>query len=109
MAEMLAQTIDTSKLTDRELLLILHERVTTISSDVREVKDGTASKLATLESKVEQLEKQKAPASEIDKLQNALDARDRQINRLNNYLWFAFGALAVLQLAMTLWLRFSPR
>jgi len=102
MTEMLSQTIDTSKLTDRELLLILHERVTTMSGDVREVKDGTSSKIATLEGKVDNLEKQKAAASEVD-------AAKRQINRLNNYLWFAFGALAALQVVLALLQRFSPR
>ncbi len=85
------ESLDPSKLTDRELLLLVHERQNNMGADVKELKDGTTKELAALISDVKHLGESKADRAEVDRL-------GRGQARLFNYLWAAFGALAILQI-----------
>ena len=88
-------TLDPSKLSDRELLLLLHERQSVMGGDVKELKDGTSKELATMSIELERLKDSKAEKTLVDRL-------ERGQQRLFNYLWAAFGALAVLQVIIPL-------
>lgn len=106
--------IDAAKLSDRELLLILHERVGTLSRDVHELKDGTAAKLAMLEAKVEHLQEVKAEKVAVDgafeKLTQGNESRSKQINTINLRLAFFGGGLAVLQVVLAIVMKYGlPR
>jgi hypothetical protein len=105
------QAIDPTKLSDRELLLILHERVFAMTGDVKERKDGFTARLAANEARTELLELHKAERGEVnlgfEKVALKDDMRARQINRLTNYVWFASGALAILQLVLSLVTKFG--
>lgn len=89
--------LDISKLSDRELLLLMHERQAVMGGDVKELKEGTSQQLTAQSVKLDQLEIHKADKGEVESLK-------RQVSRLNNYLWFAFGALAVLQIVLSIYL-----
>jgi len=93
--------VDATKLSDRELLLILHERVGTLSRDVHEVRNGTTAKIAALESKVEMMQEHKADKAAVDgameRITTANEIRTKQINTINTRLAFAAGGLAALQ------------
>jgi hypothetical protein len=108
---MTLQAIDPSKLSDRELLLILHERVFAMTVDVKDLKDGFSARLATSEARSELLELHKAERSEVtvsvEKLNARDDQQDRQLNRLTNYFWFAFGVIAVFQILLTIVMRYG--
>lgn len=90
--------METQKLSDRELLILLHERQGVMGVDIKELKDGTNKEVAALTSDVNHLKESKADKAAVDQL-----TRGQQ--RLFNYLWFAFGALAVLQIALSVYLR----
>jgi hypothetical protein len=98
---MAVDPVDASKLSDRELLLILHERVGTLSRDVHELRDGTAQKIAQLESRVEMLQEHKADKAAVDgamdRIAAANEVRTKQINTINTRIAFAAGSLAALQ------------
>lgn len=83
-------SIDASKLSDRELLLLMHERQGVMGGDVKELKEGTNSELTKLMMQVDSLKEQKADKLIVDRL-------ERGQNRLFNWLWFLFGASTVLQ------------
>lgn len=121
--------IDSAKLSDRELLLILHERVGTMGRDLHDLKNGTTQKIAALEARVDLLNEHKADREAtaisiekladlkadriatdlaLEKLFNTDVSQTRQINRLNNYLWFGWGALAALQIIIGLLLKYGP-
>lgn len=104
--------VDASKLSDRELLLILHERVGTLGRDVHDLKDGTSSKLATLEAKVEHLQETKAEKIAVDgafeKFALGNEQRTKQINAINLRLAFIGGGLAVLQVVVAIILKYGP-
>src|SRR5581483_4337036 len=88
---MIMDALDPSKLTDREVLLLVSERQSVMGADVRELKEGTSKELATLSGEVKNLKESKAERNFVEQL-------DRKQQRLFNYLWFAFGASAVLQI-----------
>lgn len=90
-------SIDTSKLTDRELLLLLHERQGNMGKTIDKLNDTTTKDLATLTVEIGHLRESKADKTEVEQLK-------RGQNRLFNYLWFAFGAIAILQIALTVYL-----
>ena len=90
--------IDKAKLSDRELLLLIQERQAVMGLDVKELKDGTQKELATLGARVESLKDTKADKSALERL-------ERGQNRLFNYIWAAFGALAILQFTIPLVLK----
>jgi hypothetical protein len=85
--------IDASKLSDRELLLLVHERQVVMGRDVKELKDGTQTEIAKLLNDVSNLKESKADKVQVDQL-------DRGQRRLFNYLWFAFGVLGVIQVVV---------
>lgn len=96
--------LDQTKLTDHELLLLLHAEQKQQGVDIKEIKDDTKEKLAQLTGKVDAMEQHKVDKVEFTVLQKALESQGRQVNRLTNYLWFAFGASAILQIALTVYL-----
>ena len=104
-------SIDPAALSDRELLLILHERISTIGRDLHELRDGTAQKIATMEAKIEMLQEHKADKSSVDDSLHEIvlgnTVRTSQINRLTNYVWFGSGVLAVLQILIALITKFG--
>ena len=89
--------LEQQKLSDRELLILLHDRQQTMGADIKEIKDDTKDKLTKLEAKVDALERHKADQSDVVKLME-------QTGNLKNWLWFAFGAVAILQVALTVFL-----
>jgi hypothetical protein len=91
--------IDASKLSDRELLLLLHERQGVMSTDVKELKDGTQKEMATLSMEVRQLRELKADTTRVEAL-------ERGQNRLFNYLWAMGGALGLLQIVIPIVVQF---
>jgi hypothetical protein len=105
------QAIDPTKLSDRELLLILHERVFAMTGDVKELKDGFSARLAAVEARMDVLQEHKADKRETDgafeKITLNNEARTVQINKLTNYVWFAFGALAILQIVLSIVMKFG--
>ena len=88
-------TLDVAKLTDRELLILLHERQSVMGDDVKVLKEGTSEKLALMSLETAALKETKADKTVVERL-------ERSQQRLFNYLWFAFGALAVLQIVIPL-------
>ena len=88
-------TLDVAKLTDRELLILLHERQGVMGDDVKVLKEGTSEKLALMALETAALKETKADKTVVERL-------ERSQQRLFNYLWFAFGALAVLQIVIPL-------
>jgi hypothetical protein len=94
--------VDAAKLSDRELLLLLHERQGVMGRDVRELKDGTQTEIAGLRFEVSSLKDLKADKAAVEQL-------DRGQRRLFNYLWFAFGVLGVLQILVPIVAAFIHR
>lgn len=87
--------LDTSKLSDRELLLLLHERQSVMGGDVKELKDGTQKELAQLQVEMSHLKDEKADKTRVERI-------ERGQQKLFNYLWFAFGISAALQVIIPL-------
>lgn len=98
--------LDHTKLTDHELLILLHSKQEQMGVDVKEIKDDTKEKLAQLSAKVDALEQHKVDKTEFVTLQKNNESQGRQIGRLTNYLWFAFGALAILQIVLNIYPNF---
>lgn len=96
--------LDRSKLSDHELLILLHAKQEQMGIDIKDIKDDTKEKLAQLSAKVDALEQHKVDKTEFVTLQKSYESQGRQIGRLTNYLWFAFGAMAILQIALTVYL-----
>jgi len=89
--------LDPQKLSDHELLILLHERQGVMGSDVKDLKEGTTTQLTAQGVKLDLLETHKADKAELEALK-------RQVGRLTNYVWFAWGALAILQIGLTVYL-----
>lgn len=87
--------LDPTKLTDREVLLLVSERQSVMGIDIKELKDGTSKELAAITADISHLKELKADKSFVEQL-------DRKQQRLFNYLWFAFGASAILQVIVPL-------
>lgn len=102
------EPLDQAKLSDRELLLILHNEISHMGKDVGEMKTDTSGRLVALETKIESLETHKADRTELTKVIEATAAQGRQTARLTNYLWFAFGALAIIQIAIQIYPSLKP-
>jgi Mg2+ and Co2+ transporter CorA len=88
--------LDYTKLPDHDILLILHTKVEGMTATVDRIDRNTTSQLDNLENRVDAVEKGKTEKTTSDQLA-------RRIGRLENYLWFAFGALAVLQIVLKFW------
>lgn len=103
--------VDARELTDRELLLILHERVGTMGRDLHDLRNDHAVRIASLESKIEMIQIHKADKAVTDSaLQKLIEEgvlRTGQINKLTNYIWFGWGVLAVLQILLALVLKYG--
>lgn len=108
---MTVDPLDASKLSERELLLILHERVGMVSRELHELKDGYAQRLSTVESRLEHLQEFKAEKAAVDGSFKDVtlinDQRTRQLNRLTNYIWAVGGALAILQIVVPILLKYG--
>lgn len=98
--------VDSDKLTDRELLIILHERVGAVGRELHELKEGYAQRLSMVETKLNDLQTTKADRIIIDlalqKQGDNNELRTSQINKINNRLAFAAGGLAVLQVVLNI-------
>jgi hypothetical protein len=111
---MAVDPVDASKLSDRELLLILHERVGTLGRDVHDLRDGLTAKIAALEAKVEHLQEVKADKLAVDgdleKQAQLNELRTKQINSINQRLAFCAGVLAILNIVVPVLMRYGfPR
>lgn len=47
---------DTSKMTDHDLLITMHEQIKGIKADIKDLKDGTSAKLTDHEDRIRTLE-----------------------------------------------------
>lgn len=91
------EPLDQSKLTDHDILITLHNEVVHMGGDLRSMKDDMTARVVVLETKVDGLERTKTDRTEAEKLQ-------RQVARLTNYLFAAAGGLAILQVAIQVYL-----
>jgi RNA-binding protein YlmH len=66
-------SIDVTKLNDHELLLVLHTKFDVMREDMTEIRNGTAIKLAELDLKTAELEKNKASKVDLEKTDSRLD------------------------------------
>lgn len=103
--------IDASKLSERELLLILHERVGTISREMHDLKDGYERRLSTVEAKLEHLQEIKADKGAVDnafeKIAVTNAERTKQINTINLRLAFFAGGLAIINIVVPILLKYG--
>jgi hypothetical protein len=87
-------TLDVSKMNDHELLLVLHTKFDNVVGDIRELKDGTSTRIIALEHKTEQLETYKASKVDLEKTDGRLD----RVRTTQNYI---IGGLIVLNIALS--------
>jgi hypothetical protein len=87
-------TLDVSKMNDHELLLVLHTKFDNVVGDIKDLKDGTTTRITALEYKAEQLETYKA--SKVD-----LKTTDERLDRVRTSQNYIIGGLIVLNIALT--------
>lgn len=84
---------------DHDLLVELKTEFRGMRVDIKELKDGTSTRLASLEQKVEQLERFKCSTIDVEKIDTRLD----RVRTTQNYM---IGALMILNVAWPLIIKF---
>jgi outer membrane murein-binding lipoprotein Lpp len=84
-------TIDVTKLNDHELLIVLHTKFDSAIADLKELKDGTSTKITLLQAQVDQLEKYKASVED-------LKATNTRVDRINTRQNMMMGGLIVINI-----------
>jgi|SRR5581483_1316458 len=75
-------SLDVSKLNDHELLLVLHTKFDVALGDLKELKEGTAAKLASLQAQTDQLEKNKASKVDVERVSERIDRSNTRLNMI---------------------------
>lgn len=84
---------------DHELLLVLHTKFDIALQELQELKNGTTTEIAVIKTKLETLEREKASKQD----QEALEQR---MGRLETRYATFVGGLVVLQIAITVALKY---
>jgi hypothetical protein len=78
---------------DHDMLVELRTEFRGMRDDIKDLKDGTASRLATLEKKTEELETHKASKQDVEKIDSRLD-------RVRTTLNYIVGGLIIVNILL---------
>lgn len=93
---------------DHDLLMILHTKMDRALSDIKELSENFAGRLAVVEqNKLERSEAERmvaAAKAEAEKehatIKEKQEDHEKRVRRLERYVWLAIGALAILEVLL---------